>query len=282
MNNKQILPFLLATLVGAQQSADQDVVTRQLWDATLQQKRPAAPGKPTAIQRKKASGQVKGALVGVTFWNMRRSKPEDTREIRAMIHEESGDVELTPERVSSNSPLKEGQRVRISVESAEAGYLYIIDRDLYADGTKSPAYLIFPTTRTRGGDGHVKPGMVVEIPAQEDSPSHFTIRRSRPDQVNETLTILVSPKPIPGLQIGRQRLQLTDAQVASWEKQWQAKTLKLEAMGQEGKAYTVEEKQAGGGGKLLTGSDPVPQTMYQVENRPGEPVLLQVPLRIAK
>ncbi len=279
MNNKQILPFLLVTLVGAQQSADQDVVTRQLWDATLQQKRPAVPGKPTAIQQKKTAGQVKGALVGVTFWNMRRSKPEDTREIRAMIHEESGDVELTPERLSSNSPLKEGQRVRISVESAEAGYLYIIDRDLYADGTKSPAYLIFPTTRTRGGDGYVKPGMVVEIPAQEDSPSHFTIRRSRPDQVNETLTILVSPKPIPGLQIGRQRLQITDAQVALWEKQWQAKTLKLEAKGQEGKAYTVEEKQAGGG-KLLTSSDVVPQTMYQVENRPGEPVLLQVPLRI--
>lgn len=280
MTKKQILPFVLAALAPAQQSADHELVTRQLWDTTLMEKRPAASGAP--VKKVPAGAAVKGALVGVTLWNMRRSKPEDTREIRAMIHEESGDTELTPERVSSNSPLKEGQRVRVSVESAEAGYLYIIDRDLYADGTKSPAYLIFPTTRTRGGDGHVKPGMVVEIPEPTDTPSYFTIHRSKPNQVSETLTILVSPKPIAGVHIGRQRVEISDTQLAAWEKQWQAKTIKLEAKGLEGKSYTVAEKQAATGGKPLTGSDPAPQTMYQIDSKPGSPVLLQVPLRIAR
>ena len=279
MNNKHILPFVLITLASAQPSADQDIATRQIWDTTLQQKR---AGKTAVIQLPSAARNVKGALVGVTMWNMRPSKPEDTRGIRAMVHEASGDVELTPERISADSPLKEGQRVRISVESAEAGYLYIIDRDLYADGTKSPAYLIFPTRRTRGGNGRVKAGTVVEIPGQEDQPAHFTIKRSRPDQVSETLTILVSPKPIPGLEISGGRLQLTDAQVAAWEKQWQAKTIKLEAKGQEGKPYTMAEKQAASGGAPLTSGAPVPQTMYRIESKPGDTVLLQVPLRIGK
>ena len=279
MNKKQMFPLFLIAMASAQ---DQDVVTRQIWDTRMQQKRDQAQAKPTAIQQQKAKGPVKGGLVGLTIWNMRRSKPEDTREIRAMIHEETGDVELTPERISVDSPLKEKQRVRISVESAEEGYLYIIDRDHYADGSKSPAHLIFPTKRTRGGNAKVKPGMVVEIPGPEDKPAHFTITRTRADQVSETLTILVSPKPIPGLEITENRQQLSDTQVAAWEKQWQAKTLKLEAKGQEGKAYTVAEKQAASGGKLLTGTDPVPQTMYQVENKAGEPILLQVPLRIMK
>src|SRR4051812_18681189 len=126
MTKKQFLPFVLVALAPAQQSADQDIVTRQLWDTTLLEKRPSVSGKPAPVKRMQPTGNVKGALVGVTFWNMRRSKPEDTREIRAMVHEESGEQELTPERLSSDAALKEGQRVRISVESADAGYLYII------------------------------------------------------------------------------------------------------------------------------------------------------------
>lgn len=282
MNNKTVFTYFAAAVALAQQPAD-PLATRQIWDTSFLEKRPPGAGKAAAVKPLPKIGAVKGALVGVTLWNMRPSKAEDTREIRALIHEEDGsDVELTPERLPSDSPLKERQKIRISVESGEAGYLYIIDRDFYADGTKSDAYLIFPTKKLRNGDAFVRPGLVVEIPEPGNKTPYFKIERSRQDQVNETLTILVSPKPIPELHIADKRQKLTDAQVAEWEKKWQAKTLKLEAKGQEGKPYTVTEKQAASGGKPLTSADPVPQTMYQVENKPGEPVLLHVPLRIVK
>ena len=99
---------------------------------------------------------------------------------------------------------------------------------------------------------------------------------------NVPFTILVSPKPIAGVEIGRQRVKLRDGQVAAWEKQWKAKAYKQEAQGQEGKAYNIAEKQAGSGGKLLTNHDPAPQTMYRVDCKPGDTVMLQVPLKIAK
>jgi hypothetical protein len=43
------------------------------------------------------------------------------------------------------------------------GYLYVIDREQYEDGTLGEPVQIFPTTRTRGGDNSVKPGSLIEI-----------------------------------------------------------------------------------------------------------------------
>jgi hypothetical protein len=62
--------------------------------------------------------------------------------------------------------------------------------------------LIFPTTRTRGGDNRVKAGRVIEIPSQDDSPPFFTMRKSRADNTGENLIVLVTPAPIADLEIG--------------------------------------------------------------------------------
>src|SRR5260370_20596086 len=280
MTKNLLLTFLfIAALAPAQETADPDVRTRQLWDTTLLNKRPAS-GKP-AVKRP-PSKPVTGALIGVTVWRLRPSRSGDGGGVRSMIHEEAGDTEWTPERVASDTALAEGQNLRLSVEAAEAGYLYVVDRDEYADGTKSDPYLIFPTQRTRGGDNRVAAGVVVEIPASDDNPPFFKVQRSRPDQITEALTILVSPKPIEGLQIGRQRLKLNEEQVAAWEKQWKAQAYKLEAQGQEGKAYTLAEKQAGSGGKPLTNDDPTPQTMYHVDCKQNDTVMMQLPVKISK
>ena len=254
--------------------------TRQLWDTTLLEKRPAAS--KTTPKPAASHGLVKGALVGVTVWRLRPSKSTDDTSVRALVHEESGDVEMTPERISSGTPLAAGQRVRISAESAQAGYMYVIDRDEYKDGSKGDPYLIFPTQRTRGGDNQVTPGKVIEIPAQTDTPPYFKVTRSRADQVNETLTFLITPKPLEELQIGRDRLKLTESQVDGWEKQWKTKSYKLEDMATEGNAYTPAEKAAARGEKLLTNRDPVPQTMYRVDCKKGEPVMLDLQLKIAR
>ena len=267
---KSAIHALLALTLAAQ-----DQPTRQIFDTTLKAKRPQASGKPAP----KPAAPPKGSQVGVTLWNMRPSRPQDTREIRMLVHQDGGaGVELTPERIAADTPLQVGQRVRISVESAAPGHLYIIDREVYADGTASKPMLIFPTTRLRGGNGFVKAGVLVEIP--EPGNGVYTIERKRKDQVSEKLTILVSPAPIAELKITSEAQELDEAKVALWEKQWQAKTFKSEAKELEGKVYTVEEMQAASGAKLLTSDGPAPQTMYQIDNRPGKPVLLHVPLRI--
>ena len=76
---------------------------------------------------------------------------------------ESSQTEWTPERIEADTPLKVSERVRITVESPRAGYLYVVDREQYADGSLGDAYLIFPTTRTRDGDNKVRPGKLIDI-----------------------------------------------------------------------------------------------------------------------
>jgi hypothetical protein len=281
MTNKTGLMFLsIAVWASAQQPGDEEVRTRQLWDTTLLDKRPSSAKAPAT--KKPPVRPMKGTLVGVTVWRLRPSKPGDTREVRALIQEDGGEGEWTPERVAADAPLAEGQKVRISTETAQEGYLYVIDRDEYADGTKGDAYLIFPTLRTRGGDNRVTPGMVVEVPAPDDNPPYFKVQRSRPDQINEVLIFLISPKPLAELKIGRQRAKVSEDQFARWEKQWKAQSRKLEDAAQEGKVYTVAEKVAARGGKLLTKDDPLPQTMYYVDCKLGDVVMLEVPLKTAK
>jgi Domain of unknown function (DUF4384) len=266
---------MLAAFACAQES---EVRTRQLWDQSLMTERPAAPAVKQAA--KPPVDQVHG-LVGITVWRLRPAQTADRREIRALIQEDGADVEFTPERVSADQPLREGQKVRISVESGETGYLYIIDRDEYADGTKDDPYLIFPTTRTRGGDNRVKAGVVIQIPAAEDSPSYYKVERSRPDQVSDTVTIFVTPKPIAGLQLTRNRMKLTEQQLKDWQAQAQTKSYKLESKATVGQAQTVAEHAASRGASL-TQADPLPQTMYRVASKPGDTLMVQLPLKIAK
>lgn len=280
---------LAASLAAAPQEAP-EMVTRQLWDASLIEHRPAAKPAPgtknvTPIKGQttpvKPSAPVKGTLVGVTVWSFRASKPADTREVRALVHEGDDDVELTPERVAADQPLAQGQKLRIGIEVSKAGYLYVIDRDEYADGSKGDPFLIFPARNIMGGNNKVGPGMLVEIPAASDRVPYFTMKRSKPNQTKEVLTILISPTPIPGLMVaGRQ--QLDEKQLADWEKQWRVKSYQLGDAKTQGQTYTVAEKQAASGAKPLSKDDPLPQLMYRLDTRTGEAGMMDLPLRIAK
>jgi hypothetical protein len=270
----------VSDLGNAQESADSTLRTRQLWDTTLLSQRPASAPKPSESSiRPSRSSQVKGMLVGITLWRLRPTKPADAG-MRALIQEEATNEQWMPERIASDTTLLEGNRVRLSVEAARTGYLYVIDRDEYVNGGKGDPYLIFPTQRIRGGDNRVAPGVVVEIPASDDNPPYFKLQRSQANQAAETLTIVVTPNPLSGLEIGRGRLKLTDSQLEVWARQWRTKSSHLEAPAQEGKAYTVAEKEAGSGHKLLTQEDPAPQTMYEVEAKPDEPAAVQLRLKI--
>jgi hypothetical protein len=225
---------------------------------------------------------AEGRQVGVTVWRLRPASAGDSG-ARILVQEGGNTAEWAPERVSSTSALKPGDRVRLSIESPEAAYLYVIDRERYSNGTRGEPYLIFPTSRTHGGDNHVSAGRLIDIPAQDDRPNFFALRPSRPDQVEEELTILLTKTPLADLPIGPAALKLTDEQAARWEKEWGAAQVeRFELTGGNGKTWTRAEQQAAAGGtRLLTQEDPPPQTVYRVAIKQDEPLLVKVRLRYA-
>ncbi len=134
--------------------------------------------------------------LGVTIWRLRPGLGTDGG-ARVLVMENAKTTEWTPQRIEADTPLKVGERVRISIESPRAGYLYVVDREQFADGSLGDPYLIFPTLRTRGGDNQVRPGKLIDIPAQEDNPSYFTLvpTPGKGDQVAEVLSIIVTAQP---------------------------------------------------------------------------------------
>jgi hypothetical protein len=223
--------------------------------------------------------------LGVTLWRLRSSKPNDSG-ARLLVMEMSQTGEWTPERIEADTPLKIGERVRISVESPRAGYLYVVDREQYADGSLGDAYLIFPTTRTRNGDNKVRPGKLIDIPAQEDAPNYFTLvpSPSRSDQVAEVLSFIVTSKPLENLPISERPLKVSKSDIAKWEKIWSSEVERLELNGGAGRAWTAEEKAASAtsSSRLLTQEEPAPQTVYRIFSKSNTAVLVTIPLRYGK
>jgi len=260
--------------------------TRQIWNTEIQKKRPAGTGAAPAAPRYKPLAQAKsaipsgdGTVVGVTLWRMRDPKPSDGTGTRLLVLEGDRSREQTPERVDSSMPLGNGDEVRLTVEVPSTGYLYVIDRERYADGKMSDPYLIYPNEQTRQGDNVVAPGRLVEIPDRRDRINVFTIRPNRPDQIAEVLSLLVSPEPIPNLKAGHDPLKLDATLYGGWEKKWAVKAEIAELDGGSGKSITEKENKVGA---TLTKDDPLPQTLYHVGVKPGSAVLLEIPLKLKK
>jgi hypothetical protein len=243
----------------------------------------AAVYRRTGPLRTRVSARIQFEEVGVTVWRLRPARSSDEGG-RVLVQEGLKQAEWTPERIEADTTLKIGDRVRLSVESPRPGFLYIIDREQYADGSFGEPMLIFPTLRTRGGDNRVEPGKLIDIPAQEDQYSYFTAQPAgdRRDQVAEVLTIILVPQPLP-LQIAAQPLKMAEGEVAGWEKLWGGVAERLELVGGAGRIWTMEEKAAGAAlGRQLTQTGPPPQTVYRIARKTGGPLLVTVPLRYAR
>jgi hypothetical protein len=289
--NKRTAVFvtvLVATmhLPASAQDADTRSVTPEEFVKARPQKPAASPAAHATY--KQVSGPVKSAAsgdvrqMGITIWRLRPSTAADGGP-RILVQEKGQEgaesVSWTPQRIASGSPMREGERVRISIESPSTGYLYVIDREQYAGGKLGDPWLIFPTTRIHNGDNQVTAGKLIEVPSQPDRPNYFTLHKSKPDQTGEQLTVVVSQQPLQGISVGAEAQQLQPEQVAGWEKKWTAQTQRFEMVGGVGRAWTQAEQQAGlDGTRLLTQDDPGPQTIYRVTGAAGQPFFAQVEL----
>ena len=290
MASTMVLCLACLLVVLAQQPQEQET-TRHLWDTAFinqgnkaaANRRPARRSYRVVTPHVPVVGVSPDSVIGITLWRLRPSRKADTGE-RIISHEGPESMEWLPERVASSGRLAEGDRIRMSIEAARTGYLYVVDQEQYADGSKGEPYLIFPTTRTRGGDNSVKTGRVIEIPAQDDSPPYFTLKRTRVDHVGENVIVLVTPTSIESLTITDKAQRLSAETLAQWEKSWGTQTGRLEMTNGEGKFWTKQEREAGADRtRSMTEAEPAPQTVYY---RPGvgskDPVLIKVQLQYAR
>jgi hypothetical protein len=287
--------LLIAGCAFAADPPDELEGARLLWDTGLLAKRPAArrpiaasvpavrPALKYRLVREAALSlprlSPQDAVVGVTFWRLRAPLPADDPSSRLLVLEEGAATqsEFTAERIEADAPLTAGDRVRLSIEVPRSGFLYVLDREQYADGTLGPAYLLYPNWQTQPGANTVAAGKVIEIPDQKASPNHFRLRRSRADHVGEVLEVLVTPKPLEGVSFGKQPEPLEEKRVAEWEREYFVQAERFELDGGAGRTMTAPER-AG----RLTQLDAAPQTLYRIPNRPsGQALLLRLPIRIA-
>lgn len=220
--------------------------------------------------------------LGITIWRLRPVTVNDSG-ARVLVREKGKSSEWVPERVEADTTFREGDHVRLSIESPRAGYLYVVDRDLFSDGTTGGAMLIYPWADMSAGDNEMSPGKLVDIPAQEDNPSYFTARPTSPDQVGEILTVIVTTSPLD-LPISDKPFQISNVQMAKWEKIWGGESERLELEGGAGEAWTKQEQQAAArkGTRQLTRDDPAPQTIYRVSAADNKAIMVHVRLRYTK
>ena len=208
----------------------------------------------TSSPRKRRAGESDSDTwqVGVTIWKLQR--------------ERSRQLVRVSRRVEADTKFHEGDLLRISIESPLEGYLYIVDRDWFTNGSGGETNLIFPV---RGEDNRLKPGKLIDIPTESETSFKAT---PKPNQTGEMLTIIVTLSPLQ-LPLSNDPLPITNTQLSDWEKRWGAITDRYEMNDGAGQTRTIEEQQAAiiGGTRQLTRDDPSPQTIYRVvpKNRDG-------------
>ncbi|MBA2524992.1 MAG: hypothetical protein H0V18_04285, partial [Pyrinomonadaceae bacterium] len=128
-------------LAAVAQQPQEEEMTRNLWDtAFINQGNKAAAARKHVRRNYRivtphvpVTGVSADTVIGVTLWRLRPTRPADTGE-RIISHDGPESVEWLPERVSSTGRLSEGDRIRMSIEAARTGYLYVVDQEIYADG----------------------------------------------------------------------------------------------------------------------------------------------------
>ena len=222
-------------------------------------------------------------LIGITFWRLREATSRELNSEKRLLLQQK----YIAGRVAAETAFKRDDLVRLSIEAprAEGAYLYVIDREIYSDGSVGIPHLILPSRTVRNGDHEIIAGKVLDLPDSSDSIPYFSLSSDRADYAGEQLTIIISPSP---LNLGRSDgspLPLNRDQVErlqEWERDWTGPVEKREDRTQSGANRTAIEKEASDGERLLTQRDPLPQTIYRVKAKAGGRLLISVPLRIGR
>ncbi len=263
---------------------DKNIVRRK----TIQKKAQSTSNK---VEPKKPE---KVSEIGITMWKLRPSRLSDNGYKLPVLVNDIRQM-WTAERVNAESGFQAGDRVRIAIESSDAGYLYVFDSEIYSDGGFGAPYLIFPTSS--GEDNSVRPGLLVDIPDQAEDLPYFVISPKKVNYEGELLTVIISPKPLTGIRTEKDgkiknleeliNLEINaEAEIYSRTDNQDKIFAQSEAdasCGAKTRQLTREnstESPCGAKTRQLTREEPLPQTIYRVKTIAGQPSVAFVKLNV--
>lgn len=234
-------------------------------------KRPQATYRRTTAPTKRTD-QAK-LQVGVTIWKFEPGPAGSSNGERSATGSYWNREDWIPKRVEADVKFRAGDTLRISIEAPRDGYLYVVNRDLLADGTYGETNLIFPT---QDEDNRLKAGKLIDIPAPDDPPFKAA---PKPEQLSELLTIIVTTTPLQ-LQVGSKAIPISTKQLKEWGERWGAETERFELNGGAGQIRTLEEQLAASptGSRQLSREDPMPQTIFSLTPKNTEGLLFNLVL----
>jgi len=117
---KSLLGLVLLVLLGGSMLMAQnpDDMTRKLWDTAFTSSAPKKSTRRRPASYRLATPNVPTnnvapeTVVGVTLWRLRPARQSDSGE-RLIVHEDNSDNEWIPERISANTRLVQGDKLRI-------------------------------------------------------------------------------------------------------------------------------------------------------------------------
>ena len=266
-----ILAISLPLLAHPQKSKDRSITSDEFTKTRKPKKRVGPSLKPRKyrlatepLEKPLDISNSRTLKAGVTLWKVQRVG--DGRSAKEIAR-----------RVEADHQFHEGDLLRLSIESPRTGYLYVVDRDWFTDGTSGETKLIFPV---HGEDNRLEAGKLIDIPAEHDSPFKANPKAG---QAGEMLTIIITSSPL-SLRLSNSELPISNGQLTEWERMWSGITERFEMINGSGEVRTIEEQEAASpsGIRQLTRDDPPPQTIYYLTPRSGNGLLFNLLLSYVK
>lgn len=231
--------------------------------------------------------------LGVTIWKLRPAADGENGHFFSVDDGNNGRVRWLAERVGVDTVFAPHDPLRFAIESSVAGFLYVIGRETYSDGTFGRPYPIFPMSPD--DDNSVRPGMLFDFPDQREDVAYLRLNPKKDNYTGEILTVVIAPRPLTIIKLGKDgKVQDSDdlrdlelgAQVEVFSRTDTADKIysKTEAAAACGvKARELERDKSAGkpcGEAGLTREESLPQSIYQIMAPPGQPAVAFVKLSV--
>ncbi len=161
----------------------------------LRSKKPAKVTSPVQQERPKSTKiKVLTTDVGITMWRLRPPAPYESGFLLPVRLSDGQRASWIPERVALDEEFQAGDRVRFAVESYTKGYVYVFNRETYADGSSGRPKMIFPESLR--DDNRVSPGILLDFPDRREDVPYFVLRPKKDNYSGESVTVVISVKPL--------------------------------------------------------------------------------------
>ena len=257
-----------------------------------------APVKPIV---RPATVKPKVTELGVTVWRLRppQESEKDNILFSVLLDDKKTRARWLAERVGADTVFHVRDKVRFAVETSTPGYIYVIDREMLANGSFGQPLLIYPTAAS--DDNLVKPGELFDFPDRNDPEgAYLNIDPKKPGYTGELVTIIISPKQLTGITTDKDGYVTNAALLTNLE--FGSAFEIFSRSDTDNKFYSKAESDGSCGIKTrelrppgasaqapcgsatrpLGASEPLPQTIYNVTSYAGEPIVAFLKMNVVK